>query len=85
MVTLSIEKPLRELLNHPRWAITEALNANRIGLAMSCGGINPGRVELASPRVKHGDVLWVVSTPRPPVPASLHLLALQIKPSVSGF
>ncbi len=34
----------------------------------------------ASPRETHGNVSWVVSTPRSPAPASLHLLALQIKP-----
>ncbi len=39
-------------------------------------------LEAASPREKLGDVSWVVSTPRFPVPASLHLLALQLKPSL---
>ncbi len=32
-----------------------------------------------------GDVSLVVGTPRPPVPASLHLVALQLKPSLSGL
>ncbi len=31
------------------------------------------------------DVSWVVSTPRSPVPVSLHLLALQLKSSLSGL
>ncbi len=38
-----------------------------------------GWVESASTRVKFGAVSWVVSTPRPSVPASLHLLT-QAKP-----
>ncbi len=43
-------------------------------------------LEPASPREKHGDVSWVGSTLRYPVPASLHLLALwQLKPSLSGL
>ncbi len=42
-------------------------------------------VDPASPRENHCDVSWVVSTPRPPVPASLHLLALQLKPNLSGL
>ncbi len=42
-------------------------------------------LEAASPREKHGDISWVVSTPRSPVPLSLHLLALQLKPSLSGW
>ncbi len=33
----------------------------------------------------HGDVSWVVSTPRSPVPASLHLLALQLKLFLHGL
>ncbi len=37
-------------------------------------------LEPASPREKHGDVSWVVSTPRFPVVALLHLLDLQPKP-----
>ncbi len=40
------------------------------------------RVESASPREKHGVIAWVVSKPRSPVPASLYLLALQLKPSL---
>ncbi len=52
-------------------------------LACTCGGIHPGRVEPASPR--HGNVSWVGSMPRPSVLASLHLLALQLKPSLSGL
>ncbi len=46
------------------------------------GGIHPVRDESASPRQKHGDVSWVVSTPR--APASLHLLALQLKLSLKA-
>ncbi len=38
-------------------------------------------LEAASPKEKHGDVSTVISAPRPPVPASLHLLDLQLKPS----
>ncbi len=34
---------------------------------------------------EHGDISWVVNTPRSPVPASLRLLALQLKPSLSGL
>ncbi len=41
--------------------------------------------EPASPRGIHGDVSWVVSTPMSPGPVSLHLLALQLKPSLSGL
>ncbi len=44
------------------------------------GGIHRERVEPASP-ILHGDVSWVGSTPRSTVQASLHLLALQLKPS----
>ncbi len=33
---------------------------------------------------RHGDVSWVDSTPRSPVPASLCVLALQLKPKMSG-
>ncbi len=43
------------------------------------------RVELASPTEIHGGVSWVVSTPRSPVPASQHLLDLQLKPSLPGL
>ncbi len=39
-------------------------------------------VLMASPRESHADVSWVVSTPSPPVQASLYLLALQLKPSL---
>ncbi len=46
---------------------------------------SPGGVDSASSRKTHGDVSWVVSTPRSPIPASLHLLALQLKPSLSGL
>ncbi len=52
---------------------------------IACGRIHPGRVEPASPRESHGDVSWVVSTPRSPVPVSMYLLALQLKPSLSGL
>ncbi len=52
-------------------------------LLCACGCIRPGRVVPASPR--HGDESWVGSTPMSPVPASLHLLALQLKPSLSGL
>ncbi len=54
---------------------------NHLVLTCTCGGIHPGRVEPASPR--HGNVPWVGSTTRSPVPSSLHLLALQLKPSLS--
>ncbi len=43
---------------------------------------SPGRVEPASSNENHGDVSWVVSTPRSPVPALLYLLPLQLKPSL---
>ncbi len=52
----------------------------------TCVGIRPGRVERTSPielttYCGHFicNVSWVVSTPRSPVPASLHLVALQLK------
>ncbi len=41
-------------------------------LTCTWGAIHTGRVEPASPRENHGDVSWVVSTPRSPAPASLH-------------
>ncbi len=51
-------------------------------------GIHPGWVQSASlielttiVVISIGDVSWVVSTPRSPVAASLHLVALQLKPS----
>ncbi len=47
------------------------------------GSIHSGRVGPASPR--HGGVSWVASTLRSPVEASLHLLALQLKPRLSGL
>ncbi len=52
-------------------------------LACTCGDIQPGRVEPASPR--HGDASWEGGTPRSPVPVTLHLLALHHKPSLFGF
>ncbi len=54
-------------------------------LTCTGGGIRPGRVEQATPKDKRGDVSCVVSTPRSPDPAPLHLLALQIKPSLAGL
>ncbi len=54
-------------------------------LTCTCGGIHPGQVVPLSPRENHGDVSWEVSTQRSPVPASLHLLALQLKPSMLGL
>ncbi len=57
-----------------------ALNAKqeRLGLqsVVACDGIHPERVAPASPR--RGDVSWVGSLPRFPVPESLHLLTLQL-------
>ncbi len=47
--------------------------------------IHLGLVELESPREIHYDVFWVVSTPRSPVPASLHLIALELKLSLLGL
>ncbi len=41
--------------------------------------------EPTSPRENHGDVSWVVNTLRSPVPASLRLEALQLKPSLPGL
>ncbi len=53
------------------------------------GGTQPGRVEPASPIrnevVFMDNASWVVSTPKPPVPAPLHLLALQLKPNLPGL
>ncbi len=46
-------------------------------LTFTLGGIHPRRVEQASSRAKLGDVSRVVST------SLLHLLALQLKPSLS--
>ncbi len=51
----------------------------------SWGGIHPWRVEPASPKRNHGDVSWVVSTSSSQIPASLHLLALLLKLSLSGL
>ncbi len=42
-------------------------------------------VEATSPWARCSVVSWVVSSPRSPVSASLHLLALQLKPSLSGL
>ncbi len=53
-------------------------------LTCTWGGIHPEQVEPESPRENHC-VSWVVSTLRSPVPASLQLLALQLKPSLSGL
>ncbi len=52
----------------------------KVSLALSIDNL-----ESAPPRENHGDVSWVVCTPRSPVPASLHLLALQLKPSLPGL
>ncbi len=41
------------------------------------------RVELTTPRENHGAGSWVVSIQRSPVPASLHLSALQL--NLSGL
>ncbi len=46
---------------------------------LSCGGIHPGRVEPAPQKKNHGNTSWS------PVPASLHLLALQVKPCLSAL
>ncbi len=46
---------------------------------------SPGPVELASQRENHGNVSWVVRTPKSPIPASLQLLALYLKPRLSGL
>ncbi len=52
-------------------------------LTCSCGGIHSGRVEPASPmEIFIADASRLASTPRFPFPASLHLLALQLKPSL---
>ncbi len=86
-VYLSSSKKLCELLNswpdcrysmpwHPQCPSIELTS-------YTCSGIHSGRVEPASSR--HGDVSWVSSTPRYPFSASLHLLALLLKPSVSGL
>ncbi len=49
------------------------MHGDVIGLyLLSYGGIHLGRVEPILP--------WVVTKPRSPVPASLHLVALQLKP-----
>ncbi len=51
-------------------------------LTCTCDGIHLGGLS----RHHHiGDVSWVFSTPRPPIPGSLHLLGLQLKPSLSGL
>ncbi len=50
-------------------------------LCFTWGSIHLWGVTPASPREKHGDVSWAVGTPWSPVPASLHLLALQLKSS----
>ncbi len=81
----SVKKSTREL--QPVWASSLWPNGliicSWIVLTFTCGGIHPGRVEPASPM--HDDVSWVGSTPRSPIPASLHLLAMQLKPSVSSL
>ncbi len=51
-------------------------------LTFTYGGIHPGPFELTP--LRHGDVSWMGSTPMSPAPASLHLLALQLTPSLSG-
>ncbi len=60
------------------WSPRQPSISTVLVLACTCVGIHPGRVEPASPNIS--DVSWVVRTPRPPVPASLHLLAFQLKP-----
>ncbi len=42
-------------------------------------------VKWHSPGENHSDVLLVARTPRSEVPASLRLVALQLKPSLSGL
>ncbi len=54
-------------------------------LTCSCGGIHQGRVEPASPIDSSGNVSWIISTSRSPVPASLQVLALQLKPSLPSL
>ncbi len=56
----------------------------------ACGDIHLGWVEPASPigltgSSLHGDASWIGSTPRLPVPVSLYLLALQLKPGLLGL
>ncbi len=56
----------------------------RQGIPASClswCGIQHGRAEPASPRENQGDDSWVVSTPMSSVPATLHLLVLQLTSS----
>ncbi len=47
--------------------------------------LETSRTEGIQARRYHGDNSWVCSTPRSPVPASLHLLALHFKLSLSGL
>ncbi len=63
----------------PQWGVLQYL------LTCTCCVIHSGRVEPTSSMEKYGDDSWVVGTLRSPVPASLHLLALQLKPSLSGL
>ncbi len=53
-------------------------------LPCTCGGIHPEQVESASPMgtISIDDASWVVGTPRSSVPASLHYLGLQLKPTL---
>ncbi len=47
---------------------------------LTWGGILPERVEPTSPRKNHGDVSWVVSTPRFPVSAVREVLSVSVPP-----
>ncbi len=52
-------------------------------LTCSCGGIHSGRVEPESPmKIFIANASRLPSTPSSPFPASPHLLALQLKPSL---
>ncbi len=70
-----------------------ALKLDRLGVsckAINCSDAGAGDLDVlttheTSPRESHGDVSWVVSTLRSPVPASLQLMALQITPSLSSL
>ncbi len=95
IIFLILKKPIgiQVLFMAPQSCVSRS-EARRLGKAFgsnwylpTCtyGSIHSGWVEPASQRAKHYDVSWAVSTPRSPVPASLHLLALQLKPSLSGL
>ncbi len=79
----TLQHPPHQPIRHPLPHNTPS-TSHRLAAILYLYLLEAGRVEPPSSRESHGDVSWVVSTPRSPIPALLHSLALQLKPCLSG-